>query len=181
MKPVSAASAIAQVSLCVAHTAQRLADKYIEQENLMSADDLQGQIKEGIAEARKGNTLLARMYLEEAIKHTRNPEVLAWYGYCLARDKKSFGQAIGLCKEALAEAPHNSDIYLAVGNIYLLAGKKRSAISAFNKGLKMGRNDAIVKQLHDIGLRKTPVLSFLDRDSFLNVYLGLFLTKLKLR
>lgn len=147
----------------------------------MATTELLEQIRGGVSEARKGNTLLARMHLEEAVKHTRNPEVLAWYGYCLARDRKQFGQAINLCKEALETAPDNPDIYLAVGKIYMLAGRKRSAISAFNKGLKMGRNDAIVKQLHLIGLRKDPILGFMDRDSFINVYLGIFLSKLGLR
>lgn len=147
----------------------------------MVAADLQELIREGVTEARKGNTLLARMHLEEAVKKTRNPEVLAWYGYCLARDKKLFGQAIGLCKEALEATPDNSDIYLAAGKIYLLAGRKRSALVAFNKGLKMGRNEAIMKQLHLIGVRKNPVLPFLERDNTLNVYLGLLLSKIKLR
>jgi len=147
----------------------------------MATADLQEQVREGVTEARKGNTLLASMQLEKAIKETRHPEVLAWYGYCLAKDKKSYGQAMELCKEALATSPENPDLYLAVGRIYLLAGKKRSAISAFNKGLKMGRNDAIIKQLHQIGLRRSPVFSFMDRDSSINVYTGIFLSKLGLR
>ena len=147
----------------------------------MAVTELQNQIHEGVVEARKGNTLLARVHLEEAIKKTRNPEVLAWYGYCLAKDKKAFGPAMELCKEALDAAPGNPDIYLAVGKLYLLAGRRRSAISAFNKGLKMGRNDAIVRQLHLIGLRKSPVFSFLERDNSINVYVGIFLSKLRLR
>ncbi|HEX9777980.1 MAG TPA: tetratricopeptide repeat protein [Geopsychrobacteraceae bacterium] len=147
----------------------------------MLAADLQEQIREGVTEARKGNTLLARIHLQAALKKTRKPEVLAWYGYCLAKDKKSFGQAVTLCKEALQSAQNNSDIYLAIGKIYLLAGRKRTAISAFNKGLKMGRNEAIVQQLQHIGLRKTPVLSFLERDNSVNVYLGMLLSRLKLR
>lgn len=147
----------------------------------MAEKGLPELVQEGILEARKGNTLLARMHLEEAMKNTRNPEVLAWYGYCLAREKKAFGQAIDLCKEALQTAPQNSDLYLATGRIYLLAGRKRSAISAFNKGLKMGRNEAIVRQLHQIGLRKNPVFSFLERDSAINVYVGILLSKLGLR
>lgn len=147
----------------------------------MDAEKLRNQVREGLAEARKGNTLYARIHLEDALKQTRNPEVLAWYGYCLARDKKAFGQAMSLCKEALEAAPDNSDLYLALGRIYLLAGRKRTAISIFNKGLKMGRNDAIVNQLHRIGLRKAPVLPFLQRDNLLNIYLGLVLSRCKLR
>ncbi|HKJ03993.1 MAG TPA: tetratricopeptide repeat protein [Geopsychrobacteraceae bacterium] len=147
----------------------------------MAATALQKEIREGISEAKKGNTLLARMHLEEVLKKTREPDVLAWYGYCLACEKKSYGQAITLCKEALDGAPNRSDIYLAVGKIYLLAGRKRAAISAFNRGLKMGRNPAIVKQLQAIGLRKNPVFSSLKRDSSINVYVGIFLSKLGLR
>lgn len=147
----------------------------------MTEIGLSEQINQGISEARKGNTLLARVHLEEAMKSTRNPQVLAWYGYCLAKDKKAYGQAIELCKEALQAAPDNSDIYLATGRIYLLAKRKRSAISAFNRGLKMGRNEAIVRQLHMIGLRKAPVFPFLERDSSINVYVGILLSKLGMR
>lgn len=147
----------------------------------MISADLHEQIREGVSEARKGNTLLARMHLEAAVKRTRNPHVLAWYGYCLAKDKRSYGQAITLCKEALESAQNDSDIYLAIGKIYLLAGRKRTAISAFNKGLKMGRNAAIVRHLQQIGLRKKPVFSFLERDNSVNVYLGILLARLKLR
>ena len=37
----------------------------------MISADLHEQIREGVSEARKGNTLLARMHLEAAVKRTR--------------------------------------------------------------------------------------------------------------
>ncbi|PLX88229.1 MAG: hypothetical protein C0618_04825 [Desulfuromonas sp.] len=143
--------------------------------------ELQEQMNQGLDEARRGETVLAQIHLEKVLQQSRHPEVLAWYGFCLARNKGAFIQGIELCKEALRAAPDSPDIYLATGRIYLLAGRRRSAISAFNKGLKMGRSDAIVGQLQRIGLRRKPLFSFLDRDHFLNVYVGLLLSYLKSR
>lgn len=136
---------------------------------------------EGIREAKAGNTVMALMSLEKAVALQRTPEGCAWLGYCLAKERGAFGKALELCRTALEAAPRNSDLYLALGKVYLTAGRKGQALNVLRKGLKMGRNEEIIRVLHDLGTRKEPILPSLSRENPINIYTGLLLNKLGLR
>jgi tetratricopeptide (TPR) repeat protein len=147
----------------------------------MTLEELTEQIKRGLFEAKRDNTLAALLVLERYADTTKNPEILAWYGYCLARERKSVREGLNWCLKALKFDPRSSSAYLCMGKIYLQAGKKKSALKAFNRGLTYGQNPALYKELQKLGTRKPPVFPFIDRDNPLNVYSGRLLSKLNLR
>ncbi len=147
----------------------------------MSVEDLSEQIKIGLFEAKRDNTLAALLILERYYDTTRNPEIIAWYGYCLAKERKSVRDGLNCCLKALQLDPRLSSAYLCMGKIYLMAGKKKSAMKAFNRGLTYGQNPALFKELKKLGTRKRPVFPFMDRDNPLNIYSGRLLSKLHLR
>jgi tetratricopeptide (TPR) repeat protein len=140
-----------------------------------------GIVLEGIEEAKSGNTTLGLRILTNAGHSSQLPEAKAWYGYCIAREKNDFARAISLCKEARQIEPENSDIYYALGRIYLLAGLRGTAIKVLKYGLAFENNQEIYVLLKCIGTRKTPVIRFLNRNSRINIVLGSLLTKMNLR
>jgi tetratricopeptide (TPR) repeat protein len=136
---------------------------------------------DGIEEAKRGNTLVAMQLLRDNLESTSLPEAKAWYGYCLARENRDFRQAISLCNQARQKKPDSSDICLALGRIYLLAGLRHSAVKALQTGLNLDNNQETRKLLNSIGVRKPPVFRFLNRDSKINVASGRLFSKIGLR
>lgn len=147
----------------------------------MITQGLTQQIIEGIDEAKRGNTLAGMLQLEKLSKVTEKAEVSAWLGYCVAKEKGEFSHGLNLCKHALEKEPRNTDLYLALGRLYLVAGHRGNAIAALKKGLRMGPSSAIVHLLEAIGIRKDPVFPFVARNNMLNIFSGRLLTRLSLR
>lgn len=143
--------------------------------------DVQQRIEDAINEARTGSSLLALVELEELVRSENNPRILAWLGYCLAREKSDFSRALVLCVSAVDNKPDDGDLYLALGRVYRFAGRRYQALSTLRKGLKMGRNELIVKELTSMGLRKDPVFNFLDRGNSINVMAGRVMSRIGMR
>jgi Flp pilus assembly protein TadD len=137
--------------------------------------------EEGIKAVNHGNTLVALLQFEKAAQLAPTPVICSYLAYCLAKERGTLKKAIVLCNEAIFAEPRNTVHYLNLGRIYLLAKKKKQAIDTFRKGLKLGKNQQIVKELNGLGLRKEPVFSFLSRDNFLNKICGIIYKKFGLR
>jgi len=114
-------------------------------------------------------------------QHTESPEMLSLMGYSLVREAGQFRKGIELCLKAIALNPYNSDHYLHLGRIYLLAKKKDLAIKIFRKGLKMRKNSRIIVELRLLGCRRSPPFVSLTRNHVVNRVTGKILNSLKLR
>jgi tetratricopeptide (TPR) repeat protein len=99
----------------------------------------------------------------------------------MATERGQIYEALKLCNDALSQEPDNPVHYLNLGRIYLHAGKKEEALLSMRKGLSFGENQTLRSLLEKIGTRGKPVFPFLNRNSFLNKYIGLLLHRLKLR
>ena len=137
--------------------------------------------EEGIKALNAGRTGEALQWLEKAVEEEKSPLACAYLAYCRAKEQGKYREAIALCTEAMKEEPKNSEIYLNLGRVHLLAGQRKSAIRAFDLGLRYGRSPQIENELALIGRRKAPPLPFLSRSNPLNKLLGKFLKKLGLR
>ena len=138
----------------------------------MEFDHSQRLLEQAIAAAEEGNTLLALMHLERLPVDSRPPQAWSYLGYCLARERRQFRQGQGFCQQALQQEAANSLHYLNLGRIYLLAGQKTRAITAFRRGLKFGRDQRIMAELKTLGLRQSPVFGSLGRSHPLNRLAG---------
>jgi len=137
--------------------------------------------EQAMREADRGNTLMALVHLESAHKERKSPLVTTYFAYCLAKERKAYGQALALCKEAIEGALPTPALYLNLGRTFLVAGHKRQALNAFRRGLKFGSHPLIIEEIKQLGVRKDPVIPFLPRTNFCNKYLGLLLHRLTLR
>jgi tetratricopeptide (TPR) repeat protein len=112
---------------------------------------------------------------------TESPEMLSLMGYSLAREAGQFRKAIEMCLRAIALNPHNSEHYLHLGRIYLLAGKKKLAIKTFRQGLKTCKDARILDELRLLGIRRFPPFASLSRSHVINRVTGKILRILKLQ
>lgn len=129
-------------------------------------------IQQGITALAQGNSLVALMHFETAAKSDSSPILIAYQGYCLALERNEYRKGLAMCMRATEKDPTNSELWLIFGRTCLLAGEKTAAIKAFRRGLKVGRNPYITSELKRLGLRKSLVITTLDREHPLNRHLG---------
>jgi tetratricopeptide (TPR) repeat protein len=127
------------------------------------------------------NPVAAMGHLEKALKGYDNPGWYSFLGYCVARERGQYRKGMELCRLSIDTDPDNPLHYLNFAKIHLLSNNKTEAIAVMREGLARGPNEEIETMLKEVGARKPPVLSFLDRDNPINKYLGLLLSKVGLR
>jgi tetratricopeptide (TPR) repeat protein len=139
-------------------------------------EDLHSLIAKGEKALAKGETLVALMHFETAERMRPLPAVQSALAYCLASERQQYQRAITLCRQALEAEPVEACHYYYLGRVYLAAGQKALAITAFRRGLKLKRYPPILDELRRLGVRKPPTFSSLPRDHFLNKSFGRMLT-----
>ena len=111
-----------------------------------------------------------RSGLEKIPEH---PECMAYLGVCLAAGQRKYVTAEKLIKNILANNPFDSTAWYALGRINLLGGRREQAFKNFAKAKHVSRDDAQVGGMVDrMDPRLPPVLRFLPRNNFLNIWLG---------
>ncbi len=117
-----------------------------------------------------------------------DPFLLSYYGCLVALVEDNPKDGIRICNEAIRilknTVPFGSEFlypvfYLNSGRAYLKGNKKREAINAFQKGLKLdSENRNLLEELKKLGARKNPPISLLKRSNPLNKYIGLLLSRI---
>lgn len=147
----------------------------------MNQNELSQTLQQGIAEAEKGNLTIALIQLDNAARLGNTALLSSYLGYCIAMERREFKKGAALCNEALRQEPNQPLHYLNLGRVYLGSGQKGLAIKALRKGLRFGNDRRITKLLTDLGIRKKPVFSSLDREHFLNKFFGKMLHRFGMR
>jgi hypothetical protein len=156
-------------------------------------------VHQAIAAIDRGNTLHGLITLEHASSARSLPLAKSYLAYCMAKERGQVRDAMGICQEAMSLDPGHPAHYLNLGRVFLVAGDKPRAISAFWRGIsrnsgpegtsasdwpKHGRrreHDLIMDELRRLGIRKPPPFRKLHRDHPLNKYTGLMLARLGMR
>jgi tetratricopeptide (TPR) repeat protein len=137
---------------------------------------------------KKGRQKEAYSVLMQSILHYPDePVLLSFYGCLQATVDKKFRSGIETCRKAIASfKPRDAEtsrvfypvFYLNLGRAYLAAGKRREAVSAYQKGLSYDRKSSDLRnEMNQMGIRKKAPLPFLDRSNPLNVIVGKLLHK----
>lgn len=144
----------------------------------MSDVSLVQLIEEAVAAADRGDTLTALLQLEKAAD-MRSPLVYSYLGYCLARERRLFADGLALCREALQQEPSNPVYFLNLARIYREAGARKQAVDTLRRGLRYQRHPLLVRELAELGIRRSPLLPFLDRTNPLNKFFGKLLYRIR--
>jgi tetratricopeptide (TPR) repeat protein len=107
-----------------------------------------------------------------------DPALLSFFGYLKAVFEKDLKEGLLSCRQAvefgLGEAAFYPVLYLNLGRVYALCGKKAEAVDCFMRGLARDpRNPELASEMRKFGVRKAPVISFLSRSNPVNKYLGI--------
>ncbi len=142
-------------------------------------DPLENQ--DAVQEFRQGLSLLGNNYASQAVPHfaravelnKQNPFYLSYLGVAIAASEQKWEDAEARCYEALRMKRSLPELYLNLSEVYRLAGKRKDAIDTLLQGLPLTRRDVrIIRALRRFGVRKSPVLPFLDRSHPVNRELG---------
>lgn len=137
--------------------------------------------KRALQELEAGNVLSALARVEMALKLFDNPEWYPLLGFCIAKERGHVSKGLELCRSALTWQPEQPEHYYYLGRVLLVANRKDEAIQALRQGLGLGDCQSIKTLLHELGIRKPPVIPWLHRDNLLNKWLGIFLRRIGLR
>ena len=82
-------------------------------------------------------------------------------------------RALALCREAAADEIKDVDVHYAHALAEFKVNNRRLAVAAVKRGLAIDSGNQELLRLRAImGMRRDPLIRFLDRDHFLNKWLG---------
>ena len=116
----------------------------------------------------------ARKHLEEALQICpQHPAYLSLYGLCVAIDAEDFDSARRICEKAVKMNPSDPVNRVNLGKVFRLQGDNGSAYEEFLAAWQLDRlHPAPAAELTRMGIRRPPVLRFLPRSHWANIFLG---------
>ena len=128
----------------------------------------------GVQYLRNGYYGKALDKLKDAVElDKKNPLFVSYLGLLVGLAQKKHEEAAQLCHTALQMNRHLVEGYLNLSQVYLKAGKKADAVEALEVGLQYTKRDVrLVRELRKLGIRRPPVIPFLERKHFMNRHLG---------
>jgi len=136
--------------------------------------DAVSEFKEGLALLRNNYARKAQHYFTRALEMDKtNPFYISYLGLAMAAGERKWDEGEELCLQAIKMRRTQPELYLNLAELYRLAGKRSEAVETLSQGMVMTKRDArIAEAFNRYGRRRSPVLSFLARDHFLNRELG---------
>ncbi len=140
--------------------------------------EIRGRIQRGLDLCRgqefEQGYLLLRSITEENLPTRDLPGIFFSYlGYGVAAFEARYNDGVALCERAIEMEFYNPENHFNLARTYLLLGARRKAVSAIYGGLRVDSEyRPLLVLAHELGVRKSPVLSFLSRDNSLNRVLG---------
>ena len=108
-----------------------------------------------------------------AQKSSGQPRYRSYYGLCLSTTKGKMKEALKLCRKATKDEFYNYEVWFNLGKVEREAGNQHKAHKALVRALHLSpRKTEIREELKNLGLRRTPMFSFLGRDHVLNRLMG---------
>lgn len=136
--------------------------------------------EKGMQAFAEGRGREAMAFFEAAIELSRKygkgkPQAryLSQYGLCLCVVTPNKHQAVEFCREAVTLEGYNPDLQWNLARAFLAADRRRDAYRALLRGLRLQPDHAgLISEIKRMGVRRRPVLPFLQRDHPLNVTFG---------
>lgn len=151
-------------------------DLNIGDPNAVALEQATNILKDGVALMRAGDHAKAIRTFEEVYKSDTLPKPvsgLSYYAYCLAKIRKQHRQAIEMCERAVRERPDDPAHWANLIEVLLLANRRVKTISTMEEALKRFPRTKLLQDLRSrVGVRRSPVIPFLDRNNPINMIFG---------
>jgi tetratricopeptide (TPR) repeat protein len=138
------------------------------------AAEAEKEFKEGLMQYEAGYYARGLTHIQKAAElDAQNPTYLSYTALLVALAHKNYEAAEQLGHAALRMKRNDAQLYLNLAEIYIKAGSKADAVEALEVGLTYTKQDVRLRRaLRKLGIRRPPVIPFLERKHFLNRYLG---------
>ncbi len=129
--------------------------------------------EEGCAAFHAGDPAAAHAEFQRAYRRDgRDPRVMSWYGVTLVLVEKNSNLGMQLCDQAL-RLSLDPELMLNLARVHLELGQRDRVLQVVMRGLDLWPEDPRLRAARAaLGVRRTPVLPFLERGSVLNRALG---------
>jgi len=141
-------------------------------------DDPSENLRQGIRACREGRwreglNLLTPLAQQEE-RHGRLPPLFYSYlGHAIARCEGRKAVGMELCRHAISLDPFRPENHLNLAHLNLIVGNRRGAVRSLQRGLALDPDHAGLLELQKtLGVRRRPMIPWLDRSNPLNVMLG---------
>ena len=165
-------------------------DVWHEQDKTVPKRKGEGEERDPEEFYKAGRFLLKRDKVREALmafkqalqlKETE-PRYKSYFGLSLALSEGRVKEALLFCESAVEKEFFRAELFLNLARVYLMAGNRKKAHAVLRKGLAIDKDNKDIRQeLDRMGIRKAPVLPFLDRRHPINKVAGKVLHRLRLR
>jgi tetratricopeptide (TPR) repeat protein len=106
----------------------------------------------------------------------------SYYGHALARVERRVDEGLEMCQRGAELEFFQPEVFLNLARTYLLAGQKREAVAALERGLTLDPDDtALLVQRLELGERQKVAVPVLPRSNPINRLIGMLRHKLKRR
>ena len=140
--------------------------------------ELQPTIESAVELCRQGDWQRGLQLLGKASRRAGEGDELpavfySYTGFGVARYERRLAEGERLCRHAVRLDPSDPEHQLLLAEVCLLRRKRKSAVDAILKGLRIDPGNVQLRRLQKrIGFRRPPVIHFLSRDNPLNWILG---------
>lgn len=143
----------------------------------------------GLKCLRDGKTLEALAYFEVCMRleerkpnPARRARYASYYGYCLAAALGRKGEGLRICRRAAGSEFFTPEILLNLARVELLVGSRKKAWAALMKGMRLDpQHRGLRAEMRRMGVRRRPVLPFLEREHPINRAAGKLAAKVNAR
>ena len=146
--------------------------------DLSESQDLRDMALTAIDLCRSGDWVTGLPQLRYVAKYRSTDEQLpgvfySHLGYGLANHERKYKQGLDLCKIGVELSEFEGEPYLYLAKTYILFGKKKLAIRALDRGLRVDPEDKrLLKVRGELGWRRPAVVSSLPRGHVVNRVAG---------
>ena len=140
----------------------------------MAEADAVAEFKEGLAFLRNNYAHRAVAHFSRALELDKmNPFYISYLGLAMAAGERNWEAAEDLCTQAVKMRRGQPELYINLAEVYRLERKRQDAVETLSEGLTYTKRDPRIDEaLRRFGFRRSPVISFLDRNNILNRQLG---------
>lgn len=102
-----------------------------------------------------------------------NPEYASYYGLMMVEAGVRSLEGLRMCRRAASQAFYRAELFTNLAKAYLSRGDRTEAERALRKGLALEPDNGEIRALlKEIGVRRPPLLGFLDRRNPVNRLAG---------
>lgn len=117
----------------------------------------------------KANTMFAQLVQD----CDRDARFLSYRGLLMAIRERRVAEGAAMCKQAIALASSEPEMYLNLTRLYSSTGQHDDAVETLRLAIRTGvKTETIMREIQRLSPRATPPLPSLHRDHFLNDILG---------